>query len=85
MTERIAFIGGGNMASAIIGGLIRQGTTTEAIDVVEPSAEARAALHRQHGVAAQAQAGDWWYGPSSLRCSKRLRNRCGPIPCAPCT
>jgi len=59
MTERIAFIGGGNMASAIIGGLIRQGTTTEAIDVVEPSAEARAALHRQHGVAAQAQAGDF--------------------------
>ena len=57
MTERIAFIGGGNMASAIIGGLVRQGTEAAMIDVVEPVAEARSALLLQHGVLAQPEAG----------------------------
>ena len=43
----IAFIGGGNMASAIIGGLIRQGLDAARIDVVEPFEEARARLAQQ--------------------------------------
>ncbi|MES2183238.1 MAG: pyrroline-5-carboxylate reductase [Pseudomonadota bacterium] len=53
----IAFIGGGNMASAIIGGLIRQGLDAARIDVVEPFEEARARLAQQFGIAAQAAAG----------------------------
>jgi pyrroline-5-carboxylate reductase len=57
MGKRIAFIGGGNMASAIIGGLIRQGFAASQIDVVEPWAEARDRLQTDFGITAQAEAG----------------------------
>ena len=53
----IAFIGGGNMASAIIGGLIHQGQPASLIEVVEPWAEAREALRKNYGIEAQAEAG----------------------------
>ena len=53
----IAFIGGGNMASAIIGGLLRQGMVSAQIEVVEPWQEARAALRQHHGIEAQAAPG----------------------------
>lgn len=56
-STRIAFIGGGNMASAIMGGLIRQGLPATQIDVVEPFEVTRTALLAQHGVRAHAAAG----------------------------
>ncbi|AOW12088.1 pyrroline-5-carboxylate reductase [Hydrogenophaga crassostreae] len=43
----ISFIGGGNMASAIIGGLIAQGHPVSALQVVEPWDEQRARLAQQ--------------------------------------
>ncbi len=50
----IAFIGGGNMASAIMGGLIRQGHAAGNIEVVEPYEPTRAALLQSYGITAQA-------------------------------
>jgi pyrroline-5-carboxylate reductase len=52
MTQNIAFIGGGNMASAIIGGLLKQGMTPDQILVVEPFDEARTKLKDLFGIAA---------------------------------
>ena len=43
----IGFIGGGNMASAIIGGLLRQGHPADALSVVEPWDEQRTRLAAQ--------------------------------------
>ena len=54
----IAFIGGGNMASAIIGGLIQQGAPASAFEVVEPFEAARTKLAQSFGITAQAEAGE---------------------------
>lgn len=53
----ITFIGGGNMASAIVGGLLRQGHPASAVQVVEPFEEQRTRLAQQFpGVALRSTA-----------------------------
>ena len=52
---RIAFIGGGNMARSLIGGLLKTGIASSAISVAEPRADARQDLGREFGVACFAE------------------------------
>ena len=52
----LAFIGGGNMASAIIGGLLRSGQPAASVVVVEPGEAQRAKLQQDFGVTALAAA-----------------------------
>ncbi|HUX31219.1 MAG TPA: pyrroline-5-carboxylate reductase [Thiobacillus sp.] len=48
--HKVSFIGGGNMAAAIIGGLIASGTPPTDIEVVEINADARGQLAARFGV-----------------------------------
>jgi pyrroline-5-carboxylate reductase len=51
---RVAFVGGGNMARSLIGGLLKTGMAPADVSVAEPQAEARQALGRDFGVACYA-------------------------------
>ena len=46
----ISFIGGGNMAVAIVSGMLQQGFQTQEIHIVEPDVEKRTMLQEQYGV-----------------------------------
>jgi len=52
---RIAFIGGGNMARSLIGGLIGNGVPVDRLSASEPNADLRAALARDFGMAVCAE------------------------------
>jgi len=55
---KIGFIGGGNMAAAMIGGMLKKGFEPVAIRVAEPVAERRAWLAGEFGVLVEESAAD---------------------------
>jgi pyrroline-5-carboxylate reductase len=57
-TQRITFIGGGNMARSLIGGLIRTGISAQLIAASEPNADLRGALARDFSIATHASNAD---------------------------
>jgi len=48
--SKIAFVGGGNMASCLIGGMLAKGFSKDQIIVCEPSEQARQRLEATHGI-----------------------------------
>jgi len=58
MAGSVAFIGGGNMARSLIGGLVARGHASGAIHVADPVAAARDALARDFGVHVHASGAD---------------------------
>ena len=56
MTNRIAFVGGGNMATGLLGGLIARGTPPSSIVVADPEASQRSRLEHDYGVTTVADA-----------------------------
>jgi pyrroline-5-carboxylate reductase len=48
--RRLAFIGGGNMAAALIGGLTRRGVSGDRVTVADPSSEATLRLEKSYGI-----------------------------------
>jgi pyrroline-5-carboxylate reductase len=55
----LAFIGGGNMARAMLGGMHAAGIATASMQVLEPDSAKGNELARAFGVAAHATVGDW--------------------------
>jgi len=60
----VAFVGGGNMARAMLGGMSASGLQTEAVRVLEPDAAKRAELAREFSVTAHEAPGEWLYDAS---------------------
>lgn len=55
---KITFLGGGNMANALIGGMLKQGFAAGDITVIDPGSEARSKLAASYGIQCVAAAGE---------------------------
>ena len=59
MQNRIAMIGGGNMAGALVAGLVAANYPGEFIDVMDRNPPKCERLHKDYGVNTHLEAGDW--------------------------
>jgi len=79
---KITFLGGGNMANALIGGLLKTGFTAADIAVIEIGAEGRAQLTQAYGVrchaAPDAQALDCDVVLLAVK-PQQMRDACAPL------
>lgn len=55
LDRNVVFIGAGNMASALIGGLISRGVPARQLAAVDPSAAQREQIRARHGIRAEGQ------------------------------
>ena len=55
----LCFFGGGNMASALIGGLMQGKVSLRRLHVIEPQAAVRESLTKKFSAAAQSRATQW--------------------------
>lgn len=65
-SHTLVFIGGGNMAGALIGGLLQRGQRREDLIVVEPGAAQRERLQSRFGLQALAEAGPALAGAATV-------------------
>lgn len=63
---KIAFIGGGNMAGALIGGLLAKGYASDSVSVVEVVAQARDALASRYKVHVSESADERTFGADTI-------------------
>lgn len=56
---KVAFVGGGNMAGALIGGMLQAGFKASEIDVTEIDSGRRTELEERHEVSTHEHPGDW--------------------------
>ncbi len=64
--ELIAFVGGGQMAGSLIGGLLAAGHPAARLVVAEPDAGRAAALRREYGIEVKARGADFAAGADAL-------------------
>jgi pyrroline-5-carboxylate reductase len=79
---KITFLGGGNMASALIGGLLNQGFSPEEMAVIEIGAENRARLKKAFGVRCYAEPEDKAMQCDALMLAVKpleMREACTPL------
>src|SRR6516225_10975918 len=65
-SERLVFVGGGNMAGAILGGLLAAGRARASVVVVEPHAPQAALVRERFGVQVEAAGGPALRGATTV-------------------